>query len=70
MEHKSMNSDNEEIVPGLLFSDIADMAEKVFNRTDANRPQTYSSRNGFLDILENAKADISASPAFIRKVEL
>jgi hypothetical protein len=62
--------EDEEIVPGLFASDVAEMAEKVFNWTDGNRPQKNSSGNGFLDILENAKPDISASPVFIRKVVL
>jgi hypothetical protein len=65
-----MCSENEEVVPGLSSADVADMAEKVFNWTDGNRPQLNSSGNSFLDILQNAKPDISASPAFIRKAVL
>jgi hypothetical protein len=67
---ENMNSENDEVVPGLSSADVADMAEKIFNRTDGNHPQLDSSENGFLDILQNAKPAISASPAFIRKVVL
>jgi hypothetical protein len=70
MSDEGMNSENEEIVPGLFSSDVADMAEKVFNWTDGNRPQANSSGSGFLDILQNAKPDMSASSIFIRKVTL
>jgi hypothetical protein len=65
-----MNSENKEVVPGLSSADVADMAEKVFSRTDGNQPQLNSSGNGFLDILQNGKPDISASPIFIRKTVL
>jgi hypothetical protein len=67
---ENMNSENEEVVPGLSSADLASMAEKVFNWTDGNHPQLNRSENGLLDILQNAKPDISASPAFIRKVVL
>jgi hypothetical protein len=70
MIKECLNSENEEIAPGLFSSDVADMAEKVFNWTDGNRPQTNSSGSGFLNILKNAKPDISASPIFIQKVTL
>jgi hypothetical protein len=52
----------EEVVPGLSSADVADMMEKVFNWTDGNHPQLNSPENGFLDILQNGKPDISASP--------
>jgi hypothetical protein len=65
-----MNTENNEVVPGLSSADVADMAEKVFNWTDGNHPQLSSSENGFLDILKNGKPDMSASPAFIRKAVL
>jgi hypothetical protein len=53
-----------EVVPGLSSADVAEMMEKVLKWTDGNHPQLNSSENGFLDILQNGKADLSASPAF------
>jgi hypothetical protein len=70
MGKESTNVEDEEIVPGLFASDVAEMAEKVFNWTDGNRPQKNSSGNGFLDILKNAKPDMSASSIFITKVTM
>jgi hypothetical protein len=68
---ENMNSDNEEIVPGLYSSDVKDITNQIFNRKDGNHPHCSSDgNNGFLDILENGKSDISASPIFIRKVSL
>jgi hypothetical protein len=64
-----MNNENQEVVPGLSSADVTDMMEKVFAWTDGNHPQSKS-ENGFIDILQNGKPDISASPAFIRKVSL
>jgi hypothetical protein len=65
-----MNSENKEVVPGLSSTDVAEMREKVYNRTDGNQPQLNSSGNGFLDILRNGRPGISASSAFIRKAAL
>jgi hypothetical protein len=59
---------NKEIVPGLTSADVREMADKVFNRTDGNHPQITGSENGFLDIIKNGKPEISASPAFLRKL--
>jgi hypothetical protein len=70
MGKESVKRDNEEIVPGLSASDVADMAEKVFNWTDGNQPQINRRGNGFLDILKNAKPDMSASSIFITKVTM
>jgi len=70
-------SDNErEIVPGLTSTDVREIADQVFNRTDGNHPQlsTLSGRaaleNGFINILQNGKSDISASHIFVRKASL
>jgi hypothetical protein len=60
-----MNIENKEVVPGLSSADVADMVEKVFAWTDGNHPQISKSENGFIDILQNGKPDISASPTFI-----
>jgi len=64
-----MSNNNNEVVPGLTVADVKDIVDQVISRKDENHPQ-YSSgeRNGFLDILENFKPDISASPIFVRKV--
>ena len=63
--------DNErEVVPGLTASEVKNMADQVYNWTDGNHPQLSKSENGFLDILENGKPVISASPVFIRKTTL
>jgi hypothetical protein len=56
-----------QVVPGLTAAEVKTMADQIFNWTDGNRPQLSWSENGFLDIFENGKPIISASPAFIRK---
>ena len=63
-----VNSENE-VVPGLTSADVREIAEQIFNRTDGNLPQFSASENGFMDILQNEKPDISASSIFIRKVK-
>jgi hypothetical protein len=70
MINESTNTEDEEIVPGLFASDVAEMAEKVFNWTDGNQPQINRPESGFLDILKNAKPDMSASSIFITKVTM
>ena len=57
-----------EIVPGLTSVDVGIIADQIFSRKDENHPQFKTSNNGFLDILQNGKSDISASPAFIKKI--
>lgn len=59
-----------EVVPGLTSVDVREIADQVFNKTDDNHPQLSKSENGFIDILQNGKPDISASPVFIRKASL
>ena len=56
-----------EIVPGLTSADVREIAEQIFNRTDGNHPQLSEQGNGFMDILQNGKSNISASTVFIRK---
>jgi hypothetical protein len=65
-----MTDEKREVVPGLTSADVKEMADKVFNWTDGNRPQVNNTENGFLNILQNGKSDISSSPAFIRKIAL
>jgi ATP sulfurylase len=65
-----MTDEKREVVPGLTSTDVKEMADKVFNWTDGNHPQVSSTENGFLNILQNGKSDISSSPAFIRKIAL
>ena len=59
-----------EVVPGLTSADVREITEQVFNRTDGNHPQLNVSGNGFINILQNGKPDISASSVFVRKVSL
>lgn len=59
-----------EIVPGLTSADVKAIANQIFNRTDGNHPKFDKSENSFVDILQNAKPDFSASSVFIRKVNL
>lgn len=59
-----------EVVPGLTNADIGIIAGQIFNRKDGNHPQLKADDNGFLDILQNGKSDLSASPAFIKKADL
>jgi hypothetical protein len=59
-----------QVIPGLTAAEVKHMADQVFNWTDGNHPQLSKSDNGFLDILENGKPVISASPVFIRKATL
>ncbi|MDR2746176.1 MAG: hypothetical protein LBB77_01915 [Treponema sp.] len=65
-----MTDEKREVVPGLTSADVREMADKVFNWTDGNHPQVNSTENGFLNILQNGKPDVSSSPAFIRKIAL
>jgi hypothetical protein len=59
-----------EVVPGLTIADMKKIANQILEKTDVNHPQSSKPGNGFLDILENGKPDISASPIFIKKVNL
>ena len=59
-----------EVVPGLTIEDIEEITNQIFNRMDANHPQIGESDNGFIEILQNGKPAISASPVFMRKVIL
>jgi hypothetical protein len=59
-----------EVVPGLTSADVREITEQVFNRTDGNHPLLNASGNGFINILQNGKPDISASSVFVRKVSL
>jgi ATP sulfurylase len=63
-------NEEKEVVPGLTAADVKEMADKVFNWTDENHPQVNSAENGFLNILQNGKSEVSSSPAFIRKIAL
>ena len=65
-----MTATEKEVVPGLTSADVKEIADQVFNRTDGNHPQLRTSGNGFIDILQNGKPDISASAVFIRKASL
>jgi len=65
-----MTNTKKEIIPGLTSADVKKIANQVFKRTDGNHPQLSASENGFIDILQNGKSDISASPVFINKVVL
>jgi hypothetical protein len=65
-----MTSVEKEVVPGLTSDDVKKIADQIFNQKDENHPQLKASGNGFIDILENGKPDISASPIFIKKVNL
>jgi hypothetical protein len=60
--------DNDEVVPGLSKKDVRIMADQIFKQKDGNHPHSPKQTNGFLDILENGKPNISASSIFIRKV--
>ena len=64
------NKKDEEVVPGLSIADVEEIADQVFNRKDGNHPQLNASGSGFINILKNEKPDISASSAFIKKVNL
>jgi len=59
-----------EVVPGLTSADVREIADQILNKTDGNHPQLKVSGNGFIDILQNGKSDISSSPVFVRKVSL
>jgi hypothetical protein len=65
-----MAENDRQVVPGLTAADVKDLADEVFNWTDGNHPQISDSENGFLDIIQNGKPDLSSSPAFIRKITL
>lgn len=65
-----MTENKKEIVPGLTSADVKEIADQIFNRTDGNHPKFNKSENSFVDILQNAKPDFSASPVFVRKVIL
>ncbi|GHV70108.1 hypothetical protein AGMMS49928_16460 [Spirochaetia bacterium] len=63
-----MGKDKGEVVSGLTAADIKEIADKVFSRTDGNRPQVDTSGNGLMKILREGKPDISASPVFISRI--
>ena len=65
-----MANTKKEIVPGLTSNDVKKMVARIDNRKDGNHPQLATSENGFVDILQKGKPIISASPTFIRKVNL
>jgi len=65
-----MADTEKEVVPGLTSADVREIADQIFNKTDGNHPQLRVSGNGFIDILQNGKPDISASPVFVRKASL
>ena len=65
-----MANAEEEIVTGLSAADVKEIADQVFNRKDGNHPQLNASGSGFINILQNGKPDMSASSAFIKKVNL
>ena len=65
-----MAETEKEVIPGLTAADVRQIADQVFSRTDGNHPQFGTSKNGFIDILQNGKSDISASPVFIKKADL
>jgi hypothetical protein len=59
--------EKDEVVPGLSRGDVKVIADKIFKQKDRNHPHSRKKANGFLDILENGKPNISASSIFIRK---
>jgi len=65
-----MSDTEKEVVSGLTSANVKEIADQVFSRTDGNHPQLSVSGNGFINILQNGKPDISASPVFVRKASL
>ena len=65
-----MVSTEKEVVPGLTVADVKEIADQIFNRKDGNHLQLNTSENGFFNILQDGKPDISASPVFIKKANL
>jgi len=65
-----MTDAEREIVPGLTATDVKEITDQVLDKTDGNHPQLSKPGNGFMDILQNGKSGISASPVFIRKASL
>jgi len=65
-----MVNKEKEIVCGLTSADVKKIADQVFSKTDGNHPQLSASGNGFIDILQHGKSNLSSSAAFVRKVQL
>ena len=65
-----MANTDKEVVPGLTSADVKQIADQVLSRTDDNHPQFSVPGNGFINILQNGKSDLSASPIFIKKISL
>jgi hypothetical protein len=65
-----MDNKKTEVVPGLSFADVEEIADQLYERKDGNHPQLHKPNKGFFDILENGKPDISISPIFVKKVLL
>jgi len=65
-----MAATEREVVPGLTSAGAREIVDQVFGRTDGNHPLLNVSGNGFTNILQNGKPDISASPVFVRKASL
>ena len=70
MENASVGFNcEEEVVPGLSRIDLKAISDQIFSKNDKNSPlYVREGNNGFLDILTNAKPDISASSTFVNKV--
>jgi len=65
-----MANSKKEIVPGLTTADIKIITNQVISRIDGNHPQLKISGNGFINILQNGKPDISTSCAIVKKAKL
>ncbi len=60
----------EDTIFGLSRSDVKQISDEIFNRTDMNHPLRNNPRGGVIDMLRTGKPDISASSVFIKKVSL
>jgi len=59
-----------EIVPGFYSDDLEVIVDQIYDRKDGNCPILSKTNKSFEDILKTGKPKISASPIFIKKVQL
>jgi hypothetical protein len=67
---KGMVDQKKDGVTSINSESVRQIADQIFGRTDGNHPQLGKADNGFLDILQNGKPDLSASSIFIKKAVL
>jgi len=64
------NQEAKAYVPALSKNNAKIILGQILSRKDENHPHSSGASDGFFDILENRKPEISASKIFIKKVSI